>query len=182
MVESESIENTQVVVVMLVVCIITESCLRNSKYLKKPCPQGRRCPEWRVSSASNPAVSLVNSHPGYFGKKGQRHFHLQRNQYHCPTVNVDKLWSLVSEESRKASTEKKAAIIDVTKAVSFYLLINNRLLLGFLQGSRQRQPRFRCLHCPRQGVLQDRREAHQGCWRCLPTCRLNGPAPRLLCC
>ena len=68
--------------------------------------------------------SLVCSHPGYYGKKGQRHFHYKRNQYHCPTVNVDKLWTLVSEEARKSSTEKKAAVIDVTKAVSSFLLIN----------------------------------------------------------
>jgi len=58
------------------------------------------------------------SHPGYFGKKGQRHFHLKRNQYYRPTINLDKLWTLVSEESRKTSTEQKAVIIDVTKAVS----------------------------------------------------------------
>ena len=46
----------------------------------------------------------------------------KKNQYHCPTVNLDKLWTLVSEEARKASTEKKAAVIDVTKAVSFFFI------------------------------------------------------------
>merc|ERR1712189_86791 len=35
-------------------------------------------------------------HPGYFGKVGMRHFHKTMNKYHCPTVNLDKLWSLVS--------------------------------------------------------------------------------------
>ncbi len=29
---------------------------------------------------------------------GMRHFHYQRNPYHCPIVNVDKLWALVGEE------------------------------------------------------------------------------------
>jgi len=61
---------------------------------------------------------LLYSHPGYFGKKGQRHFHLKRNQYHMPTINLDKLWSLVSDESRKVSTESKAIVIDVVKSVS----------------------------------------------------------------
>ena len=65
---------------------------------------------------------MCYSHPGYYGKKGQRHFHYKRNQYHCPTVNVDKLWTLVSEEARKASTEKKAAVIDVTLAGFFKVL------------------------------------------------------------
>jgi large subunit ribosomal protein L27Ae len=65
------------------------------------------------------------SHPGYFGKKGQRHFHLQRNQYFKPTINLDKLWTLVPEEARKASTAEKAVVIDVVKSVSHsYLIIN----------------------------------------------------------
>jgi hypothetical protein len=29
-----------------------------------------------------------------------RHFHKQRNHYHCPIVNLDKLWALVGEEVR----------------------------------------------------------------------------------
>jgi large subunit ribosomal protein L27Ae len=60
-------------------------------------------------------------HPGYFGKKGQRHFHLQKNQYYRPSINLDKLWTLVSEEARKTSVASKAAVIDVTKAVSLKL-------------------------------------------------------------
>ena len=51
-------------------------------------------------------------------------------------MNLDKLWTLVSEEARKASTEKKAAVIDVTKAVSsvvVFFLLNNKLGL-LLQG------------------------------------------------
>jgi large subunit ribosomal protein L27Ae len=31
---------------------------------------------------------------------GMRHFHYSRNKYHCPIVNLDKLWSLVGEEVR----------------------------------------------------------------------------------
>ena len=60
------------------------------------------------------------SHPGYFGKVGMRHFHLKRNKYFCPTVNLDKIWTLVPEETRqqyKDNTEK-APIIDVVRAVS----------------------------------------------------------------
>ena len=58
-----------------------------------------------------------------------RHFHLKRNQYYCPIVNIDKLWSLVSEETRKKySTEKdKAPVIDVTKAGYFKVLGKGRL-------------------------------------------------------
>jgi len=63
---------------------------------------------------------LISSHPGYYGKLGMRVFHMQRNWKHCPTVNTDKLWSLVSEATRKAAekSKDKAPVIDVTKSVS----------------------------------------------------------------
>jgi hypothetical protein len=33
-----------------------------------------------------------------------RHFHKQKNHYHCPIVNLDKLWALVGEEVRLAAS------------------------------------------------------------------------------
>jgi large subunit ribosomal protein L27Ae len=67
-------------------------------------------------------------HPGYFGKKGMRVFHLKRNPLHCPTINLDKIWTLVSEETRKKyNTKEKAAVIDVTKAGFFKVLGKGRL-------------------------------------------------------
>ncbi len=89
------------VAVTQVVCIITESTLRNSKH--------------------SLFVNSLCSHPGYFGKKGQRHFHLQRNQYFKPTINLDKLWTLVPEDARKASTAANAVIIDVVKSVCLFI-------------------------------------------------------------
>lgn len=43
------------------------------------------------------------------------------NKYHKPTVNLDKLWSLVSEQTRqyyKDKTDGPAPVIDVVRAVS----------------------------------------------------------------
>ena len=68
---------------------------------------------------------VESSHPGYFGKKGIRHFHLKRNQYFCPSINLDKLWTLVSEQTYSKAKERvekekdkaKAVVIDCTKAV-----------------------------------------------------------------
>ena len=37
-------------------------------------------------------------------------------------INLDKLWTLVSEAARDASVEKKAAVIDVTKHGYFKVL------------------------------------------------------------
>ena len=53
-----------------------------------------------------------------------RHFHKQKNHYHCPTVNLDRLWTLVPasvrEEHAKAEVAAKGVVpvIDVTKSVS----------------------------------------------------------------
>lgn len=47
-----------------------------------------------------------------------RNYHVRKNQLYCPTVNVDKLWSLVSENLRKsyAGRTDKAPVIDVVRA------------------------------------------------------------------
>jgi len=56
-------------------------------------------------------------HPGYFGKVGMRHFHLTRNAKWCPTVNVDKLWSLVPAEQKKDLTANSelVPVVDTLK-------------------------------------------------------------------
>ncbi|KAI5286095.1 60S ribosomal protein L28, partial [Ascosphaera acerosa] len=46
-------------------------------------------------------TNLDKYHPGYFGKVGMRRFHLLRNQLWKPSVNLDKLISLVPEETRE---------------------------------------------------------------------------------
>ena len=146
-------------VVTLVACITTESTSRNSKH-----------------ALFAHAAFLLSSHPGYFGKKGQRHFHYQKNQYFKPTLNLDKLWTLVPEEARKASTAAKAVVIDVVKSVSA-LFNNNPPPAGLPQSPRTRRSPRDPMHCPRQGVLQNRREENQGRRWCLPT-RLITRVPR----
>lgn len=50
-----------------------------------------------------------------------RHFHLKRNVYHKPSINLDRIWSLVSEQTRLNYKDKKdgpVPVIDVVKAVS----------------------------------------------------------------
>jgi len=72
-------------------------------------------------------------HPGYFGKIGMRHLHYQRNQYHEPSLNIDSLWSLVSEVTRKQSKDaaakpgSKIPVIDVTRAGYFKVLGKGKL-------------------------------------------------------
>ena len=85
-----------------------------------------------------------------------RHFRLQRNQQFTPSVNLDKLWSLVSEQTRlkaQAGKDGKAAVIDVTKAVIIILYISD--VLGLLQGPRKGPPPPGPRHRQSQALLQD---------------------------
>ena len=70
-------------------------------------------------------------HPGYFGKNGMRHFHLTRNKYHCPVVNLDKLWTMVSEQTRlkykDAKPDGKVPVIDVTRNGAHKVLARGKL-------------------------------------------------------
>lgn len=61
-------------------------------------------------------INVGKYHSGYFGEVGMRHYHLKRNQNFCPAVNLDKLWTLVSEQTRVNAAKNKneaALIIDV---------------------------------------------------------------------
>ena len=40
-------------------------------------------------------------HPGYFGKVGMRYFRKQPGHFWKPSINLDKLWTLVPAESRE---------------------------------------------------------------------------------
>merc|ERR1711954_548879 len=65
-------------------------------------------------------INFDKYHPGYFGKVGMRNFHVHPNNSNLwqPAINLDKLWSLVSEQTRLkyAKEEKKAPVIDVSRA------------------------------------------------------------------
>ena len=61
-------------------------------------------------------IYMDKYHPGYFGKVGMREFHLKKNLYYKPSINLDRIWSLVpSEIKQQAKTSKDALTIDVTK-------------------------------------------------------------------
>mmetsp|Transcript_16155 Transcript_16155/g.26635 ORF Transcript_16155/g.26635 Transcript_16155/m.26635 type:complete len:149 (+) Transcript_16155:749-1195(+) len=75
-------------------------------------------------------INMDKYHPGYFGKVGMRYFHKTRNQYYCPIINLDKLWTLVPEKIRKELAEKKdgtAPVLDVTRAGYFKVLGKGKL-------------------------------------------------------
>jgi len=76
-------------------------------------------------------ILMDKYHPGYFGKVGMRTFHKKRNLDFCPTINIDRLWSLVPKEMYDAAKDNKdsgkAPMIDVTKLGYFKVLGKGKL-------------------------------------------------------
>ncbi|BFZ09365.1 hypothetical protein BsWGS_12404 [Bradybaena similaris] len=69
-------------------------------------------------------INFDKYHPGYFGKVGMRYYH-KTNKFHCPSINVDKLWCLLSEQSRAKYLDQqseKAPVIDVVQAGYYKVL------------------------------------------------------------
>ncbi|CAG8645407.1 4541_t:CDS:2, partial [Gigaspora margarita] len=74
-------------------------------------------------------TNMDKYHPGYFGKVGMRHFHMTRNKYHRPIINLDKLWTLVPEETRKKCEKDTsvAPVINILNAGYGKVLAKGRL-------------------------------------------------------
>lgn len=54
-----------------------------------------------------------------------RQFHLNKNHSFCPGLNIDKMWSLVSEQTRTKAEERKdnkAPVIDLVRSGYYKLL------------------------------------------------------------
>ena len=64
------------------------------------------------------------SHPGYFGKVGMRVFHLRKNIHFRPTINLDRILTLVpADVVEQARTKKDQTLtLDVTKFGFFKVL------------------------------------------------------------
>merc|ERR1711907_304594 len=74
-------------------------------------------------------INFYKYHPGYFGKSGIRVYRKHNNRSYNPTVNIDKLWSLLSVEAQKKYSDAKCAnapVIDVTKSGYFKVLGKGR--------------------------------------------------------
>ncbi|XP_052042695.1 60S ribosomal protein L27a-like [Apodemus sylvaticus] len=110
------------------------SRLRRTQKLRGHMSQGHGCigkPRQHPGGSRNAGgmhhhrINFDKYHPGYFGKVGMRFYHLKRNQSFCPTVNLDKLWTLVGERTvvHAAKIKTRAApIIDVVRSSHYKVL------------------------------------------------------------
>ena len=71
-------------------------------------------------------IAFDKYHPGFFGRVGKRNFHVLRNREYCPVINLEKLWSLVPEETRlkckDAKQGEKVPVIDCVESGFFKVL------------------------------------------------------------
>ncbi|CAG7820954.1 unnamed protein product [Allacma fusca] len=75
-------------------------------------------------------INFDKYHPGYFGKLGMRNYHARPIKKHCPIVNLDKLWSLVSSNTRTSqqkNTDGKVPVIDAVRA-GFYKVLGKGII------------------------------------------------------
>merc|ERR1712014_17022 len=56
-------------------------------------------------------INFFKYHPGYFGKSGIRIFRQHRNRTFNPSVNIDKLWALLSTEAQKKYSDPNALLL-----------------------------------------------------------------------
>jgi len=102
---------------------VTHGHGRVGKHRKHPSGRGH------AGGLTHLRTLFMRFHPGYFGKIGQRVFHLKQNPRYRPTINVEKIWTLVSAYVRKKFAEKKdkVPVIDVGKSGYFKVLGKGRL-------------------------------------------------------
>lgn len=104
-------------------------------------------------------INFDKYHPGYFGKVGMRNFHLNRNHQYCPTINLDKLWSLIGLDNyeRAKKDGDKVPVIDIVQFVRNLIKLFEKLLikiyLGILQALRHRTFAQTTGHCQSQVLL-----------------------------
>ena len=70
-------------------------------------------------------INYDKYHPGYFGKVGMRQFHMKRNATYTRALNLDKLWSLVTEQTYQTYKDRKdgkAPVIDCSRSGYFKVL------------------------------------------------------------
>ncbi|KAK8749183.1 hypothetical protein OTU49_015722 [Cherax quadricarinatus] len=71
-------------------------------------------------------INFDKYHPGYFGKVGMRRYHDRPSHRWAPIINLDKIWSLVSEQTRinyaKAKENDKVPVINVVRSGYYKVL------------------------------------------------------------
>merc|ERR1711934_334203 len=85
-------------------------------------------------------INMDKYHPGYFGKVGMRVFHYNKNMHFRPTINLDRIWTLVPRAVFEEAEKKKdkAVMIDVTR-FGFHEVLGKGLLAKFFSSKAEQR-------------------------------------------
>merc|ERR1712216_450085 len=74
-------------------------------------------------------IEFNKFHANYFGKVGMRYFHKTLQKFHWPVINLERIWTLVSDHVlvKNFSDKNKIPVIDVTK-YSFHKVLGKGCL------------------------------------------------------
>ena len=92
----------------MVMAAATMTCIKNWRY-----PGGHD----GTGGMHHHRVLHDHHRPRYFGKVGMRYFHHPRNKFYCPTVGIDRFWSLGPYDVKNPATacdDDSAPLIGVT--------------------------------------------------------------------
>jgi large subunit ribosomal protein L27Ae len=77
----------------------------------------KRCHESGRGNAGGAHMHRINMdkyHPGYFGKLGMRHYHMTKNKYWKPTINLDQVSKLIpADQAAKAKKGEALPVVDL---------------------------------------------------------------------
>ena len=129
MVVSENTESILLEEVMLEVYNITEFYLTNSMKLTIYFLIFQNLSYFLLSFNILIIISHWFSHPGHFGKIGQRHLHFRKNKVFRPTANVENVWPLALKSgiSLEARADGKVPVLDLTRSGVYKCLGKGRL-------------------------------------------------------
>lgn len=86
-----------------------------------------------AGSLKHRKTNILRYHPNYFRKVGATVFAEKKNRNFCPSINIDKIWSLVDESIKEEKPEGKAPVVDLLEHGYFKVLgrgfIPNRPLI-----------------------------------------------------
>lgn len=68
-------------------------------------------------------------HPDYFGKRGQKIYHLKKNATWAKSISATRLWSLIPTEQRNALMQNDAVPVIDARAFGYHVIIGGELSL-----------------------------------------------------
>lgn len=102
---------------------ITHGYGRTNKHRKHPSGRGK------CGGTKFMKTWFQRYHPDYFGKRGQKIYHLKKNATWAKSISATRLWSLIPTEQRNALMQNDAVPVIDARAFGYHVIIGGELSL-----------------------------------------------------